>query len=89
MASAQLFEALQKHDPASTAIVHSLSGRTFTYGSLVEDVDSAREKLSRQMNREGKGIAGERIAFLAENSYDYVGGCDVVSRLQSANSLDE
>ncbi|KAF2794782.1 acetyl-CoA synthetase-like protein [Melanomma pulvis-pyrius CBS 109.77] len=65
-----IFEALKKHDATSTAVVHSLSGRTFTYGELVNDIAAAKDKLQRNTN--GKGTEGERIAFLVENGYDYV-----------------
>lgn len=66
-----IFEAIKKHDAQSTAIVHSLSGRTFTYGELVNDVAAAKDKLQRNTN--GKSAVGERVAFLVENGYDYVG----------------
>ena len=66
-----LFEALKKHDAHSTAVVHSLSGRAFTYGELVNDVAAAKDKLQR--NTGGKSAAGQRISFLVENGYDYVG----------------
>ncbi|KAL8676839.1 MAG: hypothetical protein Q9186_006689 [Xanthomendoza sp. 1 TL-2023] len=66
-----LFEAIAKHDPDSTAIVHSTSGRRFTYGQLLKDVVNAREKL--WTSAEGKDTHGQRLAFLVENSYDYVG----------------
>ncbi|KAL5114969.1 hypothetical protein ACEQ8H_007142 [Pleosporales sp. CAS-2024a] len=65
-----LFEALKKHDTQSTAVVHSLSGRTFTYGELVNDVAAAKDKLQRNTN--GQSAAGQRISFLVENGYDYV-----------------
>ncbi|KAJ9602521.1 hypothetical protein H2200_013064 [Cladophialophora chaetospira] len=65
-----IFEAIANHDQASLAIVHSSSDRTFSYGNLVHDVAIASEKLSAIA--EGRPLAGERIAFLAENSYDYV-----------------
>ncbi|KAJ5300381.1 uncharacterized protein N7443_005383 [Penicillium atrosanguineum] len=64
-----IFRALQSHDPASLAVVHSLSERSFTYGSLIGDVIRAKEQLEYKTT--GK-LAGERVAFLAENSYDYV-----------------
>ncbi|KAK3719506.1 hypothetical protein LTR37_004364 [Vermiconidia calcicola] len=67
-----LFEALQQHSRESTAIVHSLSGRSFTYGSLLQDVANAKEKLLEQTGKDEKSIVGERVAFLIENSYDYV-----------------
>lgn len=68
-----LFEALQTHDSDSTSIVHSLSGRTFKYGSLLHDVAAAKERLLKETGKDENGIVGERVAFLAENSYDYVG----------------
>ncbi|KAL0935223.1 AMP-binding enzyme [Colletotrichum truncatum] len=65
-----LFEAISRHDPESTAVIHSLSGRRFKYGELLGDVRRARDKL---LNSAGKpDLNGERIAFLVENSYDYV-----------------
>lgn len=68
-----LFEAISQHDPQSTAVVHSVSGRTFTYASLLQDVALAKQRLAQDAGRSEKGISGERIAFLIENSYDYVG----------------
>ncbi|KAF2022251.1 acetyl-CoA synthetase-like protein [Aaosphaeria arxii CBS 175.79] len=65
-----IFEAIKNHDGQSTAVVHSLSGRTFTYGELVNDVAAAKDLL--QKNTGGKSAEGERIAFLVENGYDYV-----------------
>lgn len=67
-----IFEAIKQHDAKSTAVVHSISGRSFTYGELVNDVAAAKDKL--QKNTGGKSAAGERVAFLVENGYDYVGG---------------
>ncbi|KAF2279372.1 acetyl-CoA synthetase-like protein [Westerdykella ornata] len=65
-----VFEALKKHEPTSTAVIHSLSGRSFTYGELVNDVAAAKDKLQRNTN--GQSAEGARIAFLVENGYDYV-----------------
>ncbi|KAF2751731.1 acetyl-CoA synthetase-like protein [Sporormia fimetaria CBS 119925] len=65
-----IFEAIKKHDPNTTAVVHSLSGRRFTYGELVNDVAAAKDKL--QKNTNGEKAEGARIAFLVENGYDYV-----------------
>ncbi|KAF2260440.1 acetyl-CoA synthetase-like protein [Lojkania enalia] len=65
-----IFEAIKKHDAHSAAVVHSLSGRSFSYGELVNDVAAAKDKLQR--NTGGKSAVGERIAFLVENGYDYV-----------------
>jgi len=66
-----IFEALTSHDPQSAAIVHNPSGRAFTYGELVRDVADASEALKSKAGR--KALFGERIAFLVENGYDYVG----------------
>lgn len=51
--------------------MHSGSGRRFTYGELLSDVAAAKENLVNESG--GKQLDGERIAFLVENSYDYVG----------------
>ncbi|PYH43622.1 acyl-CoA synthetase [Aspergillus saccharolyticus JOP 1030-1] len=67
-----LFRALQDHDQSSLAVVHSASSRSFTYGNLVTDVLQAKEKLVQSGGGRQNGLSGERIAFLAENSYDYV-----------------
>lgn len=53
-------------------MVHSLSGRTFKYGGLLNDVVAAKDKLLKQTGKSESAIQGERIAFLIENSYDYV-----------------
>ena len=66
-----LFAALKDHNPSRTAIVHSASSRSFTYGNLVADVLRAKQDLLAKAG--DKGLAGERIPFLIENSYDYVG----------------
>jgi malonyl-CoA/methylmalonyl-CoA synthetase len=66
-----IFEAISGHDLKRTAIVHNPSGRAFTYGELVHDVANAVESLKTKAN--GKSLEGERIAFLVENGYDYVG----------------
>ncbi|KAK4680887.1 LOW QUALITY PROTEIN: hypothetical protein QC764_102690 [Podospora pseudoanserina] len=65
-----VFEAISKHDPESTVVIHSKSGRRFQYGELLGDVAKARDRLYESAGRED--LDGERIAFLAENSYDYV-----------------
>ncbi|TFB02911.1 Acyl-CoA synthetase family member 3 [Trichoderma ghanense] len=68
-----VFEAVARHDAASLAVVHSLSGRRFAYGQLLGDVRRARSRLleARGMGP-GEDLDGERVAFLVENSYDYV-----------------
>ncbi|ETI28984.1 hypothetical protein G647_01436 [Cladophialophora carrionii CBS 160.54] len=64
-----IFEAIANHDPTSSAIIHGASERKFSYGSLLRDVVAGRDELSAVA--EGRPLSGERIAFLAENSYDY------------------
>jgi malonyl-CoA/methylmalonyl-CoA synthetase len=66
-----IFEAIASHDRSSTVVIHSQSGRRFTYGSLLRDVADAKNRLLKEAGR--NKIEGERIAFLVENSYDYVG----------------
>ncbi|KAJ5730885.1 uncharacterized protein N7483_005393 [Penicillium malachiteum] len=66
-----IFRSLQNHDLSSVAVVHSASTRSFTYGNLIADVLRAKDDLERKAGKKGK-LAGERVAFLAENSYDYV-----------------
>lgn len=66
-----VFEAIAKHDPQSTVVVHSVSQRTFKYGELLGDVCRTRDQLLQVAGK--SDISGERIAFLVENSYDYVG----------------
>lgn len=66
-----VFEAISRHDPESTVVVHSNSGRTFKYGELLGDVCKTRNRLYETAGKED--LDGERIAFLVENSYDYVG----------------
>ncbi|RXG43515.1 hypothetical protein VDGE_01098 [Verticillium dahliae] len=65
-----IFEAIASHDPHSTAVIHSLSGRRFQYGELLGDVRRARDELQAAAGK--PALDGERIAFLVENSYDYV-----------------
>ncbi|WYZ44222.1 hypothetical protein EsH8_VII_000658 [Colletotrichum jinshuiense] len=65
-----LFEAISRHDPESTAVIHSLSGRRFKYGELLGDVRRTRNKLLESAGK--TDLDGERIAMLVENSYDYV-----------------
>lgn len=60
-----------EHDPESTSVVHCLSGRTFRYGELLPDVARARDRIYEAAGR--SDLQGERIAFLVENSYDYMG----------------
>ncbi|KAI9842049.1 MAG: hypothetical protein M1838_003309 [Thelocarpon superellum] len=64
-----LFEVLAGHDSRAPAIVHSGAVKGFSYGQLLRDVSKAKDTLaSYGPNRR----RGQRVAFLAENSYDYV-----------------
>ncbi|KAK4193392.1 acyl-CoA synthetase family member 3, mitochondrial [Podospora australis] len=65
-----VFEAIARHDPDSTAVIHSRSGRRFHYGELLGDVAKVRNRLYEAAGKDD--LDGERIAFLVENSYDYV-----------------
>ncbi|KAI0593116.1 hypothetical protein F4775DRAFT_579329 [Biscogniauxia sp. FL1348] len=65
-----VFEAISRHRPSSTAVVHCLSARTFRYGELLPDVCRVRDQIHDAAGK--SDIRGERIAFLVENSYDYV-----------------
>ena len=70
--AAPIFDAIARHDPKSLAINHGGSHRSFCYGSLLHDVAAAKDNLSKITA--GRPLKGERVAFLAENGYDYVGG---------------
>ncbi|EGS19219.1 uncharacterized protein CTHT_0058440 [Thermochaetoides thermophila DSM 1495] len=65
-----VFEAIAGHSPQSTVVVHSNSGRRFQYGELLGDVRRVRNRLYEASKK--SDLDGERIAFLVENSYDYV-----------------
>lgn len=66
-----IFEAISNHEPRSTAVVHVSSGRRFAYGELLRDVADASNKLLQSVS--DNNLDGQRVAFLTENSYDYVG----------------
>ena len=71
-----VFDAIAGHDPQSPAVVHCLSGRTFRYGEILPDVCRVRDRIYAAAGK--SDIRGERVAFLIENSYDYVGMlCDL------------
>ena len=83
-----IFEAIASHDPQSTAVIHSTSGRTFKYGQLLHDVADAKEKLHQSAG--GKALIGERVAFLVENGYDYVGAHPKLSKTHNlATDIDQ
>lgn len=66
-----LFEAIASHDPNNPVVIHSASGRRFTYGGLLSDVAQACNVLRHDAG--DRSLVGERIAFLVENGYDSVG----------------
>ena len=69
-----IFRAIASHDPNSTAIIHSRSKTRFTYGELLKDIEDAKIKLYGQLKSASpEAIGGQRVAFLVENGYDYVG----------------
>lgn len=68
-----LFRALKGHHAATPAVIHSGSGQTYSYGSLLGDVTRTKDLiLQTRLNRPGV-VRGQPIAFLADNGYDYVG----------------
>ncbi|KIW12750.1 hypothetical protein PV08_07936 [Exophiala spinifera] len=67
-----LLEALLSHPSNSTAIIHHDSRSTYSYGLLLRDVACIKEQLLRLTGKSETTIAGERIAFLLENGYEYV-----------------
>lgn len=66
-----VFEAIANHDPKSIAVVHCKSGRRFTYGELLRDVADGRNSMRQAAGEQD--MKGQRVAFLVENGYDYVG----------------
>ncbi|KAK5992544.1 Acyl-CoA synthetase family member 3 [Cladobotryum mycophilum] len=61
-----IFEAVARHDPESIAVVHSLSGRSFTYGQLLGDVRRARDRLREASGRDDLDVT--LLAVLAARS---------------------
>ncbi|KXL41675.1 hypothetical protein M433DRAFT_59758 [Acidomyces richmondensis BFW] len=66
------FDAIERHDANTPAIIHSLSGRSFNYGSILSDVAAVKENLLQVTGKTEQSLVGERIAFLVENAYEYV-----------------
>lgn len=66
-------EAIRKHEPSSVAVVENDSGASFSYRSLLHAVARAKQQLLLQTGRSDATISGERIAFMVENGFDYVG----------------
>lgn len=51
--------------------MHSVTGRKYTYGSLL--ADTAEYKAMVLENVETDDLREQRMAFVVENGYDYVG----------------
>lgn len=66
-----LFEALARQPQDKSAIIHSASGKTFSYGSLLADVAAVRGRLLGAAGTED--LNEQRVALLIENGYEYVG----------------
>lgn len=67
------FEAILKHEGSSVAVVENESGASFSYNSLLNSVARAKEQLLAKTGKCDTSISGERIAFLVESGYEYVG----------------
>jgi hypothetical protein len=69
-----IFEALASHPKDDTAVVHSASGRSFSYGNLLADTALYKEQLLKLTGSEKQqNLEEKRVAMLVENGYDYVG----------------
>ncbi|QPC64391.1 hypothetical protein HYE67_006622 [Fusarium culmorum] len=63
-------EAIQKHEPASLAVLENDSGASFSYGTLLKSIAHAKDQLLSKAGR--TDVSGERIAFMVESGYEYV-----------------
>lgn len=75
-----LFSALVSHPPEKLAVIHpkpeDVTGapeNTFTYNSLLRDVQETKKKLLAQQGEGIHDLNGERVAMLVESKYDYIG----------------
>jgi malonyl-CoA/methylmalonyl-CoA synthetase len=64
-------EAIQKHDQSSIAVVENDSGESFSYHTLLDSVARAKELLLSKVGKDD--VSGERIAFMVESGFQYVG----------------
>jgi hypothetical protein len=64
-------EAIQKHDQSSIAVVESDSGESFSYHTLLNNIVCTKELLLSKMGKDD--VSGERIAFMVESGFQYVG----------------
>lgn len=67
------FEAILKHEGSSVAVVENESGASFSYSSLLNSVAHAKEQLLAKTGKCDTSISGERITFMVESGYEYVG----------------
>lgn len=81
------FEAMKAHDPQSIAVVNYDTGNKFTYAHVLQDVAAAKERLLKETGKDERSIVGERIAFLVENGYDYVGMIDLYDMVKLKHPL--
>ena len=70
-----LFEALSKQPRDKTSIIHSASGKKFSYGSLLADIAATRSRILAAVgSADGHDdLKEQRVALLVENGYEYVG----------------
>lgn len=73
-----IFGEMAKHDPKSIAVVQSEDGKSFTYGQLLKDVVASKQNMLEAAKVQK--LDGERVAFMVENGYDYVGRHDHKTR---------
>lgn len=62
-----IFKTLAQHDSTTTAI--TCSHGVFCYGQLLQDAAALKDRMGKSRDRLESG----KIAFMVENSYDYVG----------------
>ena len=67
-----LLGAISAHRHDACAIVRSDSDKSFSYGKLYQDIADAKMRL-RQDLFQGRKPDGQRVAFMSDNGYDYVG----------------
>lgn len=69
LSSHPIVDTLKSHPKEKVAIRHVASGNSYTYGQLTEDIDKWRSIL---LNASNNPSAGQRIAIMGENSYQFV-----------------
>ena len=74
-----LVAVISGHRHDACAIIHSDSDKGFTYGRLCQDIANAKVRL-RQDLFQGRTPEGQRLAFMLDNGYDYVGAPSINHR---------